>query len=89
MFWTLWQATTALGVLAGPVVPSKWQLEFAVPILFVGLIVMGIDKSPKLVAALVAAAVTFFLAELPSRSGLLVGALAGICAGTIAERYRK
>ena len=88
-FWILWQATTALGVLAGPVVPSNWQLQFAVPVLFVGLIVIGIDKSPKLVAALVAAAVTFILAGLPSRSGLLVGALAGICAGTIAERYRK
>lgn len=88
-FWILWQVTTALGILIGPVVPAAWQLQFAVPILFLGLVVMGIDKHPKLVAALVAAGVTFLFAGLPNRAGLLVGALAGIVAGTIAERYRK
>jgi len=88
-FWTLWQVTTALGLLIGPVVPPQWQLQFAVPILFLGLVVMGIDKSPKLVAALVGAGVTFVFAGLPNRAGLLVGALAGIVAGTVAERYRR
>lgn len=88
-FWILWQVTTALGILIGPVVPADWRLEFAVPILFLGLVVMGIDKHPKLVAALVGAGVTFLFAGLPNRAGLLVGAAVGIVAGTIAERYRK
>ncbi len=88
-FWILWQVTTALGILIGPVVPAAWRLEFAVPILFLGLVVMGIDKYPKLTAALVGAAVTFLFAGLPNRAGLLVGAVAGIVAGTIAERYRR
>ncbi|MEX1196515.1 MAG: AzlC family ABC transporter permease [Pseudohongiellaceae bacterium] len=89
MFWTLWQVTTALGLLIGPVVPTEWELQFAVPILFFGLVVMGIDKSPRLVAALVGAGATFLFAGLPNRAGLLVGALAGIAAGTIAERCRR
>jgi 4-azaleucine resistance transporter AzlC len=87
-FWTLWQITVALGLFVGPVIPEEWNLEFAVPILFLGLIVMGIDKSSKLVAALVGAGVTFLAAGLPNRSGLLVGAIIGIVAGTIAERVR-
>lgn len=87
-FWFLWQVTTALGLLIGPIIPAEWNLPFAVPILFLGLIVMGIDKSPKLVAALVGAGVTFLFAGLPNRAGLLVGAVAGIAAGTIAQRYR-
>lgn len=87
-FWILWQVTTALGLLIGPIIPGEWNLPFAVPILFLGLIVMSIDKSPKLVAALVGAGATFLFAGLPSRTGLLVGAVAGIVAGTIAERYR-
>lgn len=86
--WVLWQFTTALGLFIGPVIPEEWNLEFAVPILFLGLIVMGIDKSSKLVAALVAAGVTFLTAGLPNRSGLLVGALVGILAGTLVERFR-
>ncbi|MDZ7841644.1 MAG: AzlC family ABC transporter permease [Gammaproteobacteria bacterium] len=88
-FWILWQVTTALGILIGPAVPAAWRLEFAVPILFLGLVVMGIDKHPKLVAALVGASVTFLFAGLPNRAGLLVGAVAGIIVGTIAERYRR
>ena len=88
LFWTLWQITTAVGLFLGPVVPQAWNLEFAVPILFLGLIVIGIDKYPKLVAALVGAGVTYLTAGLPNRSGLLVGALVGIAAGTFAERFR-
>lgn len=88
-FWTLWQITTAVGLAMGPVVPEEWNLQFAVPLLFIGLIVLGIDRSSKLVAALVGAGVTFFFAGLPNRSGLLVGALVGILAGTIAERARR
>lgn len=88
-FWTLWQITTALGIAIGPVVPEDWNLAFAVPLLFVGLIVIGIDKSSKLVAAVVGAGVTFLFAGLPNRTSLLVGALVGILAGTIVERIRR
>jgi 4-azaleucine resistance transporter AzlC len=87
-FWTLWQITTAVGLAMGPVVPEEWNLEFAVPLLFLGLIVIGIDKSSKLVAALVGAGVTFLTAGLPNRTGLLVGAVVGILAGTLVERAR-
>ncbi len=89
VFWVLWQATTALGLVVGPVVPEAWQLEFAVTILFLGLIVLSIDRFPKAVAALVAAAITYLAAGLPNRAGLLVGALFGVVAGTIAERFRS
>lgn len=88
-FWTFWQVTIALGLFIGPVIPEEWNLEFAVPILFIGLIVIGLDRYPKLVAALVGAGVTYLFAGLPNRAGLLVGALVGIIAGTIAERYRR
>jgi 4-azaleucine resistance transporter AzlC len=88
-FWTLWQLTTALGIFFGPAVPEEWNLEFAVPLLFIGLIVIGIDKWTKVVAGLVGAGVTFLAAGMPNRTGLLVGALVGILAGTIAERFSR
>jgi predicted branched-subunit amino acid permease len=87
-FWTLWQITTALGIAIGPVVPEEWNLGFAVPLLFIGLLVLGVDKSSKLVAALSGAGVTYLFANLPNRTGLLVGALAGIVIGTVIERLR-
>ena len=88
-FWVTWLATTALGLLIGPVVPEAWHLEFAVPILFVGLLILGIDNYPKVVAAVVGAGVTLLAAGLPNRGGLLVGSLAGILAGTLAARVSR
>ena len=88
-FWLMWQPTIALGMFIGPVVPSEWNLGFAVSVLFLGLLVIGIDKYPKLIAAVVGAGVAWLSAGLPNRFGLLVGALAGILAGTIAERMRQ
>jgi predicted branched-subunit amino acid permease len=88
-FWILWQVTTALGIAIGPAVPLEWNLQFAIPLLFIGLLVLGIDKSSKLVAALVGAGVTFLFAGLPNRSGLLVGAFAGILVGTLMERVKR
>lgn len=88
-FWTLWQITTALGLAIGPVIPEEWNLAFAVPLLFIGLIVLGVDRSSKVVAALVGAGVAYVFAGLPNRSGLLVGGLVGIISGTIAERMRR
>lgn len=87
-FWTFWLTFVAAGLFIGPVVPEEWSLEFAAPILFLGLIVMGIDKYPKLVAAIVGAGVTYLAAGLPNRSGLLVGAVVGVLAGTVVERRR-
>ncbi|MGA7097000.1 MAG: AzlC family ABC transporter permease [Acidimicrobiia bacterium] len=88
-FWSMWQLTTAIGLVIGPVVPQSWNLEFAVPILFIGLLVLGIDRWPKAVAALVGAGVTYLSAGLPNRGGLLVGAVVGILAGAMANRLRR
>ncbi|MCV6606066.1 MAG: AzlC family ABC transporter permease [Porticoccaceae bacterium] len=89
IFWTIWQITTAFALLVGPLVPESWHLHFAVPILFLGLVVLGIDKFPKLVAALVGAGVTLACMELPNRTGLLAGAAAGVAAGVISERLKQ
>jgi branched chain amino acid efflux pump len=87
-FWSLWQITTAIGLAVGPIVPQGWDLEFAVPILFIGLLVLGIDRWPKLAAAVVGAGATYLSASIPNRGGLLVGAVAGVLAGTIVNRFQ-
>jgi 4-azaleucine resistance transporter AzlC len=88
-FWVLWLAIVGLGLLIGPVVPEQWNLEFAIPILFIGLLVVGTETWPEVIAALAGAAVTYLVAGLPNRTGLLVGAVAGVVAGTVAERVRR
>ena len=84
-----WEHPTALGLLIGPVVPESWQLDFAIPLMFMVLVIAGIDRYPKVVAALAAAAATYLTIGLPNRVGLLVGGVVGVAAGVIAERMRR
>lgn len=89
LFWSLWMLATALGLVLGPAVPVAWKLSFAAPVLFLGLLVIAADHWPKVLAALVAAALTLVLAGLPNRSGMLLGACAGIAAGYLADTLRS
>ncbi|REK18016.1 MAG: branched-chain amino acid permease [Actinobacteria bacterium] len=88
-FIIFWNTTVALGLLIGPVVPETWNLEFAVPVMFVGIVVMALDRYPKVVAAVVGAGASYVFAGLPNRSGLLAGAVIGIIAGVIADRAAR
>jgi predicted branched-subunit amino acid permease len=83
-----WNLCTAVGLLVGPSVPTDWGLGFAVPVMFTGMLVPGLAGAapPRVVAAVVAAAATILAAGLPNRSGLLVGAAAGVVAGLAAAR---
>lgn len=85
-FWSVWQVSVALGLVVGPVVPGEWSLGFAVPLLFVGLLVVAVDSRPALAAAVAAAAVTWLTLGIPNRLGIILGALAGVAAGLVASR---
>ena len=85
-FFVNWQWATALGMVVGPSVPDSWRLGFAPPIMFLGLVLIGIDKAPQAVAALVGGLVALATAGLQDRLGILVGAIAGVAAGAYADR---
>lgn len=84
-FFLNWQWATALGMVVGPLVPASWRLEYAPPVMFVGLVLIGIQRLPQAVAAIVGGSVGLATAGLPDRLGILVGAVAGVVAGAAAE----
>jgi 4-azaleucine resistance transporter AzlC len=86
-FFVNWQWATALGLLVGPVVPDSWQLGFAPPIMFLGIVLASIDKRPQAAAAIVGGVVGLVTAGLQDRLGILIGAFAGVAAGAYVE-YR-
>ena len=88
-FWSLWAICTAAGLFIGPLVPAEWDLAFAAPVLFTALLVTAVDRWEKLAVALLAGALTVVFADLPNRSGLLVGAVAGIGLGLLLELRRR
>jgi 4-azaleucine resistance transporter AzlC len=84
--WIVWQITTVLGAIAQAGIPEKLGLEFAVPLVFLALLVPAMHDGPTTVAGLVGGGVAVAASVLPLNLGLLVGATVGITAGLLAER---
>jgi predicted branched-subunit amino acid permease len=84
-FLITWNITVTLGVIVGSGIPEGWRLTVAPAVMFTGMVVLGISNRPGVVAAVVGAAVGFLSLDLPHNTGILVGALAGVSAGFLAE----
>ena len=84
--WVVWQAGTVVGVVFGAAVPDGWRLGFAVPLVFLALLVPAVSDAPNLVAAVVAAVVAVAGAGLDYNAGLILGGVVGVVAGIAADR---
>ena len=79
-------ARAIAGIHAGAQVPVAWRLEFAATLAILALMGPFVRSRPDLVAAIVGGGVALAAAALPMKLGLVCGAIAGIAAGTLAER---
>lgn len=89
LLWTAWQASTVAGVLVGGSLPDDIALDFAVPLVFLVLLVPILDDRPAVVAALAGGVAAVIAAELGAGPlSTLVGAVAGIAAGAAVDARR-
>lgn len=87
LLWVAWQAATIVGVVVGRAVPDAVPLDFAVPLVFLVLLVPVLTTRPAVVAALTAGAVAVTTAEMGAGPlAVVAGAVAGIAAGAAADR---
>ena len=86
-FYVTWQVAVTAGMVVGPIVPESWRLDVAPAIMFTGLVVFGVTRMPTAVAAIVGALVSLATVGLRDRLGVIVGALAGVVAGAVAESF--
>ncbi len=84
--WTNWQISTALGIFLGARIPDNLQLDFALPLTFIAMVVPVLRKTPMIVAALSAGITALLAFNLPFRLGLILAALVGIIVGTLLEK---
>lgn len=90
LLWGSWQLCTIIGAVVGPSVPEDVPLEFAVPLVFLVLLIPALNSAPAVVAACVGGFGAVLAAELGVGSlSLMVGAIAGIAAGTVADLLRE
>ncbi len=77
-----WQVTTLLGALLGPVIPTAWGLDFAVPLVFLAMLAPSLANRTAVGVALVTAlAAAVLVPLLPMQSGLIVALLGGMAYG--------
>ncbi|MDX1593098.1 MAG: AzlC family ABC transporter permease [Gammaproteobacteria bacterium] len=83
--WLTWQTATAVGVFMGTGVPREWSLDFAIPLVFLVLLVPALSDRAHVVAALTGGLVATLATDLPLHLGIVAGAASGIAAGLLAE----
>ena len=86
VFWPTWLLFCVIGIFAGNIVPASWQLEFAIPLSFMAILVGSVRNLPMAAAALVGGLASIVLFALPLKLGLVVACLAGLVAGLMAEK---
>lgn len=89
VLWPSWVIFCAVGVLAGSIVPTHWQLDFAIPLSFIAMLVYAVRNLPLLAAALVGGAASVVMFDLPLKLGLIAACLIGMAAGLLTERVQR
>lgn len=79
LWFSLWLVTVGVGIFVGNVIPESWSLDFAVPLLFLALLINALRDRPGIVAAAVSGVIAVVGRDLePAGLGLLGGAICGI-----------
>jgi len=77
-----WHVTNLAGALLGPVIPSSWGLDFAVPLVFLAMLAPALKSSTAIgVAVVTGVSAAILVPLLPMQSGLIVALLAGMAYG--------
>ncbi len=87
--YVIWSASTAIGYFAGNTFgdPSVLGLDFALPVVFIALLVPQLKTRAGIIAAIAAGVVAVLTFALPNKLGLLVAIAAGILAGMVVESW--
>ena len=75
--WNFW---TFIGLVAGQSIPdlSKYGLNFAMDVTFIGMIIPQLKNRPMILAALVAGVSAVALNNIPNKLGLIIAVFIGI-----------
>jgi predicted branched-subunit amino acid permease len=85
MFWGLWVSFTGLGIILAPIIPETLGIDIAIPLLFLGLLLMAIKRRSQLVTALVSGGAALALAGMDNQLGLIIAVLIALTVAAFNE----
>jgi predicted branched-subunit amino acid permease len=86
LLWVTWQIATLAGIVAGQVIPASWQLDFAVPLCFIAVLVPLLRDRVSVLVFAVATVAVIALDAMPLRLSLICGGLLAIAAGVFGDK---
>ena len=85
MFWGLWVSFTGLGIVLAPITPETLGIDIAIPLLFLGLLLMAIQRWSQVVTAVVSGGAALAFAGMDNQVGLIVAVLIALTVATFNE----
>ncbi|MEE9416466.1 MAG: AzlC family ABC transporter permease [Acidimicrobiales bacterium] len=85
--FSIWFTSVAFGLALGDAIPESWSLGYTVPLLFLALLILGVNNLPGVLAAISGGVVAVLGRDFPNGSGLLAGAILGVLVGGLSEWF--
>ena len=79
--WLSWQIMVSVGIFAGTLVPVNLSLDFAIPLVFLALVMPALQSRAHWATAVIAATTAAFTTNMPLKLGLITAALVGVTVG--------
>ena len=79
--WIFWQISTIAGVFLGTKIPSGFNLEFAIPLTFIAIILPKLRSLAHLGAAITASFIAIFGQYLPNNLWIILAVIIGMVVG--------
>ena len=80
--WSAWNVMVAIGIFAGTLLPKNWSLDFAIPLVFLALLMSALNSRAHWWTAAVAGVAAYFTAAMPMKLGLIAAAVIGVAVGS-------
>ena len=79
--WVFWQISTVAGVFLGANIPPYLNLEFAIPLTFIAIILPKLKSLAQISTAVTASIIAIFGQELPYGLWIIVASISGMFVG--------
>ena len=87
--WSAWQASTAIGVFVGTVIPKNLPLDFAITLTFIALLIPMLKDRTNVVVSVTAGIVAFSTLNLPFRLNLIIAVIFAVGVGLSVDWFER
>lgn len=84
--WSFWIGSTIVGTFLEELLPKSWNLSFAIPLIFLPLVIKSLQEKGDFVICLIAAISVYFLQKLPFGLGLFISIVAASLCGYLINK---